>query len=284
MVIELRPLPPSHCQRPKPVRATWDYGDYESWRDEIWRLLDPIFDSSARDHFIQNRPEFVVSDDLSWLDGRIYEAGGGDVDSKQFLLEQLIDRFDSIRAIHGSRTDDVAKFYEQGIRPLDASEQHERAAKIFLSGEFPELSEEDLHRAISQGPEFSGSQQVWFECNERLLFEHAGHYMQYGSEYLIAIAANLGGNRDYRQVLRKHGKPTTFICDVPFAMIPTPQMLGFCGLAIARCFEELLEGKEATEWSYRHFGAAFCLHETLPAKHIVGHFIPDLGLRGILSG
>ena len=52
---------------------------------------------------------------------------------------------------------------------------------------------------------------VWLEMNKNLLLEAASHYLIYGSEFINALAMQLG----CRNRLKKIGVPTIFHCNIP---------------------------------------------------------------------
>lgn len=96
---------------------------------------------------------------------------------------------------------------------------HDQARAIFFGGDFPELTEEHLQRAIAQvGSDLRGGR-LYFECNKKMLCKIAGHYILYGSEYLGSIAGYLPGAKDYARVLKTSGTPTLFVCDVPLDLV-----------------------------------------------------------------
>jgi len=277
-----RLLAAKHRQRDPAPSNTWDYQAYGTWRDEIWNLLRPIVDNRVKDAFLAKAPEYVVSDDLSWLDRIVRSVRRHDVDSKGFLCEQLYERYDTLRALHGTRTADVASFYREGLRPLDALAAHQQAEKIFLGGDYPELSKAVLDQAIKSVRSPLREGRVFFEANERMLIEHCGHYMLYGSEYLTAIAAHLGGPRNYRQILKTRGSPTLFVCDVPLPLIPGHTLQEFAGIALATVFQELLDGPEFEPHPWH--GAGFYIQKPLPPSSIIGHYHPVVRRDPFASG
>lgn len=100
--------------------STWDYIKFASWEHEVWKLLRPLVTKAVKDEFLANPPEYVVGDDLSWLNDIIAKVRGREVDSKVYLGELLSSRYTAIRAVHGTRTDDVDRFYRDGLVPLEA--------------------------------------------------------------------------------------------------------------------------------------------------------------------
>jgi hypothetical protein len=262
----------SHDARSPAPADVWDHRAYSTWRDEIWSLIGDFADADVRVAFLENPPEYVVGDDLSWLDEIVYAVHGQQVDSKWLLAERLTSRYRALRAVHGTRAEDVEPFYREGLRPLEPHYFHDRAREVFLSGEYPELSEASLQAAITSVGSSMREGRVYFEANEELLIEFAGHYMLYGSEYLTAIAAHLGQARDYRQVLKLSGLPTLFVCDVPLTLIGSSVLQDFAGSALESVFQELLDGAEPQKDRWR--GAGFCIHKPLPAANLVGHYHP----------
>lgn len=263
-----------HAEREPAPSDVWDWQAYGTWRDVIWQLLADVIDDSVRQAFLDAPPEYVVGDYLDWLDSTIERARGLEVDSKELLADRLQRHFRAIRAVHGTRTSDLASYYTKGLLPLDPESIHARARAIFLSGEFPELSEDAVRRAIADVGTDLRDRRVFFDGNERMLVEECGHYLLYGSEYLIAIAAHLGNGRDYRQVLKRFGQPTVFVCDVPLKMIHPSWIAGMAGSALAAVFQELLDGEDYVV--DQESGAGFCIHQPLGPEWIVGHFHPDV--------
>ena len=213
-----------------------------------------------------------MGDDLRWLDCIVERVTDIEIDTRNLMADRLAGHFTAMRACHATRTADVSSYYREGLRPLDPLVVHERARAIFLSGSFPELSAADLDRAIDAVGSDLRESRVFFEANERLLVDLGGHYLLYGGEYLVAIAANLSRLRDYRQALKRLGEPTMFICDVPLIDIGRGILLEFAGMALEIMFEEILE-RDSFKPDWRR-GAGFPIHRTLAPNHIVGHYHP----------
>lgn len=266
------PINPVHDARPPAPEDVWNHRAYSTWREEIWKLIGDFADDQVRRTFLGKPPKYVVSDDLSWLDDIVYAIHGREVDSKALLSQRLRERYRALRAVHGTRTSELELFYREGLKPLVPGQFHSQARNIFLSGEYPELSEESLQAAIAAVGSDLRDGRVFFEANEEMLIAQAGHYMLYGSEYLIAIAAHLGDCRDYRQVLKKRGEPTLFICDVPLDLIGEGTLREFAGDALESVFQELLDGPDFEPDRWR--GAGFCIHKPLPPAHLMGHYHP----------
>jgi len=269
-----RLVDPIHATRPPAPSDVWDHRAYPTWRADIWKLIEDFADADVKKAFLNSPPKYVVCDDLSWLDDIVYAVRNQEIDSKALLSERLRKRYKALRAVHGTRTTNIPKFYHDGLLPMVPELLHAQAREIFLGGEFPELTESLLQQAIEAVGSDLREGRVWFEANEEMLIAQAGHYMLYGSEYVTAIAAHLLGNRDYRQVLKNYGKPTLFVCDVPLELISEGILREFAGGALESVFQELLDGPEFVADRWR--GAGFYIRKPLTAEHLVGHYHPDV--------
>lgn len=145
---------------------------------------------------------------------------------------------------------------------------------MFAVGATPELTPTHLDRAIAAVGHENRGERPYFDWNESELVRRNGHYMLYGSEYLLAIASHIEGERDYRQDLKRRGEPVVFLCEAPLSMLHPGSLRSFAGCAIEVLFEELLEladGPSPTR------GAAFSISQPLKPNHIVGHYSPIVG-------
>lgn len=237
-------------------------------------MIDDIADSAVRQEFLRAAPEYLVSDDLSWLDDIVFRMHGEEIDSKAQLAERLRTRYRALRAYHGTAANSLDSFYNHGLRPLVIAEFHDRAREIFLGGQFPELSEANLLAAIEEVGTETREGHVFFEANEELLVEMCGHYLLYGSEYLVALAAHLGEAQDYRRALKRRSTPTLFICDVPIALVCDCTLREFAGTALKSVFQGLLDGVGYAPC--RLAGVGFSIRTSLDAASIVGHCHPTI--------
>ncbi|WP_297657754.1 hypothetical protein [Hydrogenophaga sp.] len=274
MSISPRLLSAVASERPPAPVHVWDLDRHASWHQAIWRLMSDFIGPDVKKTFLSNPPEYLVSDDLGWLDDLVLQVRGIQVDSKAELAIRLLGRYRAIRSCHGTSAPSLDPFYEHGIRPLVIAQVYEQARQIFLGGNYPELSEDNLIRASDHVGPLTREGRVYFEANEWFLKEMCGHYMLYGSEYLVALAANLGGTRDYRRVLKGRFAPTLFVCDVPLLHIHPGTMAEFAGIALQSIFQELLDGPDYApdKWS----GCGFSIRVPLEASCIVGHYHPDI--------
>jgi len=253
-------------------RRVWNWQALPTWSDEMWRLLSDVVDADVIVEFRQSPPEFIVSDDLSWLDGIVRKVTGREIDTKDLLANRLLERYDAIRAFHGACPIDIELYYKEGLLLLDAERFEASVRSIFLSDSFPELTPAHIENAIQAVGRDLREGRLYFEANERMLIDYCAHYMLYGSEYMVGIAAHIEGHKDYRQVLKRRGTPTVFVCDVPLDYMHSNAVAEFAGMAIEVLFESLLDASYVHPQLAR--GGGICLRRPLSPGLIVGHYHP----------
>lgn len=276
---EDRELPEALGARALPPDDVFCFLLVDTWRERIWRMLGDLITDEVRAEFIRNPPEYVVSDDLSWLDDIIFDVTGKVVYMKELVADRFAAEYRAFRAGHATRTNDVGQFYRDGLRCLRPTEIEDRARLLFLNGQYPHATEAKLQAAIDEidARKTSGGRQgrLYFAADESSLITRiggSGHYLVYGSEYLYCLGIRVIGEWDTRQVLKSIGRPTMLVCDIPMSMM-RPHTLGeFAGMIIEYLFCELagLDSHALSPGS----GSALSMMEDLPGKYIAGHYHP----------
>ena len=248
---------------------TWNWQDLNSWKEDVFELMSDILKPAVIEEFLRDPPEYLVCDELAWLDDIVDRVTGAKVDTKRTLEQRLRSHYFAIRAFHGTRSADTTSYYERGLLPLNGQNFENLARTYFLSPEFPEITEENLANAIRTVGRDGREGRLYFEAGEKFLIERCGHYMLYGSEYVCAIAAHLAGTKDYRQALKNRGTPTIFECDIPLSLVNEPQLLAFSGLSLESMFNSLINPDHIHPTPGR--GAAISLRSPLNPEYIVNH-------------
>jgi hypothetical protein len=254
--------------------SVWDWENFHSWKASLWEMMGDVLTPAVVHAFKTSPPEYVVGDDLTWLEQIIEDITGDIIDVAELLAFRLPDRYHAMRAYHGSRPLDVNSFYQRGLHRLDPTHVEERARDIFLNSSFPEIKPESLQIGIDKVGRAHREGLLYFEANEAHLVEYCAHYMLYGSEYLCGIAANIPGARDYRQHLKTFGTPTIFVCDVPLSLLDYRLLKEFAGSALESMFSHLIDSTFMHGTSNR--GAGLYIRHNLPPKYVVGHKTPSV--------
>jgi len=133
-------------------------------------------------------------------------------------ISEFRQTYSHVRVYHGCRPEDISSYKEKGLLVRDKSVQIERFRKNFLTGKFPELTEEMLQHSIEKLQPNTDKDEEWeVVFDDRILTEYCGQYHEYGSEYLGNLVSNLPieNKEPYRSELRKSGKPTTLKINLP---------------------------------------------------------------------
>ncbi|SCB36676.1 hypothetical protein [Rhizobium hainanense] len=278
---EEREIPENPLGRGRLPGNVFCYPLVNSWRKTIWSLLGDVITDDVRLAFTEAPPEFVVSDDLSWLDELIFEVTGELGNIKELTAHRLRQKYHFFRAAHGTRTNDLAQFYNNGLRFLRSDEMEDRARSLFLNGKLRFANEERLQLAIRENDarKTTGGREgrLYFCADERNLLTRSGssgHYLVYGSEYLYCLGIRLGSSWEAKRILKEIGRPTMFICDIPMSQIRDYTLQEFAGLVLEFLFCELVKDLQAYALS-PGAGSGFSLPSDLSPDYIVGHYHPD---------
>jgi len=131
-------------------------------------------------------------------------------------------KYTHLRAYHGTRCIDEKSFKAEGIRTFSNEERKEQVLKMCDLLELGTMQRKCVMDAFDKVCEsYSGAgslSKVWLSCTKKQLLERAGHYLIYGSEFIIAAFNN---GLHYFDNLASIGVPTIIACDVPIDSIDT---------------------------------------------------------------
>lgn len=214
---------------------------------------------------------YVSLDGLGWLQRGIRRKTGLRVDPTALLLDILWRRFDCLRAYHGARPVSVGSYYTDGLRPLEPQSAAAAAKAFFLtSADF--LSESDVDQAIAAVPtDVDRGGYVHIELSRAQMLKNGTHFLLYGSEYVMAIAANLPNYAFCQELLHRRGVATLFECRVPLELIPE-NALERLAVPIAANLHNFAHGVvDATaEWAH-----GLALRRSLPGRCVMSHEHPE---------
>jgi hypothetical protein len=276
---EGRELPEALGEREPIPNDVFCFPAVASWRDRLWELLSDLITDEVKEAFKRNPPEYVVSDDLTWLNDIVRDVTGVVVEMKELTADRLASEYRAFRAGHASRTNNLAQFYESGLRYLRAQDVEAKARELFLSGDFHWATEEKLQAAINDldARNSSGGREgrLYFCADERSLVTPAGmagHYLVYGSEYLYCLGTRLVGKTEAHRILKSVGRPTMFVCDIPIRLMREWTVREFAGLILEFLFCELIG--DTSHALSPGAGSALSLTVDLPGQYIIGHYHP----------
>ena len=189
--------------------------------------------------------------------------------SRTVVEDAILAVYDCALVYHGCRPLRVQPYYRHGLLVADNKAIDKRARRLFSGSTFPEITDEIFQRAIQRIPE-SANGRAHVVLDDSGFLETSGHYLIYGTERVIAIAANLSGElgRDYRTVLRSRGKPTIFRLSLPLDHVSESDVSEFAE-AVRRQLSSMRRGKNAPPIDF-----TFTLRRSLGPETILDHYHP----------
>ncbi len=165
-----------------------------------------------------------------------------------------LNNYTHIRTYHGCRPVDLESYFVKGINAYHSKELLQIAADTFG------LSINSLMKYDSESKPFI-SNQVYFSLFKQELLGESGHYLCYGSEYLLGIAVQLdkGVHGEFQKILSNIGIPTIFICDLPLNILSQQQ-------------KDLISNHYEP---YNNSNFSCWISDSLQPEYIVGHEHPS---------
>ena len=256
-----------------------NWARHQDWREGIMGCAKSTWGQLVISAFLKNPPQHVSPGSLNWLFPYItnnpHEEPVRDAD--EVIVDALKSTWTHIRAFHGCITTDVKSYYNQGIKPLSLNDTNRYAHNYFVRA-CPRLNSRSIDRAIKHvGQDYDASdERAFFALDCAHLLQHCGHYLIYGSEYLLALAGeltpmdSLGDACDLRWRLKGRGRPTVFACHLPIDRVEPGAVVELARLLVAETFKWLRNPAHVP--LSRRFG--FPIGGSLEPEYIIKHFHP----------
>lgn len=244
---------------------------FNSWEKEFGRFLNTLLPSK----FISNTKIKFDEIHFDWagpFEKYIHDENDNcfyDIEFKDYF----VNTYTHILTYHGCRPTDIQNYYNNGFLILNTSTQNENFSKIFYNEKFKEISLEDIEYAINAVKKEGRENQLFWGIDDRILVERAGHYLIYGSEYIMCLAANLSERlkRDYRHHLRNYGIPTIFKVKLPISIIDENDLIHLFPYLYRLWVYNKLKNK-ITSYGLNY---SFFLKKNIPPECIITHYHPD---------
>jgi hypothetical protein len=239
----------------------FDWTKRSSWLRAIKNYASAAITAELREHLSTKRPD-CWSDNLSWLP---------DIEiADQFAID-FKNHYTHIKAYHGCRPTAIEDYYQNGI-------VGQNSEKLFSSfrNTFEDLPKSAVEKAIDNMKyrAIREAGKTWFVLNGKDLLDDCGHYLIQGSEYVMALAAELGkvhySSEDYRLRLRNIGIPTLFEVHIPLSFIRTQQIESLAKTVLSNWGQLAAKKPLGINTDY-----CISIHQPLPAKQIINHFHPS---------
>jgi hypothetical protein len=244
--------------------------DVQSWKNEVSQLLTDSFNETI-ESLNQTGADTLPLIDKEKMQNDILKNKNSQAEYTPLLITKLLDHYDRLKAYHACRPVDVQSYFSRGLEFLDQSVAYD----YFLSGNFPELNKKMIDDAINDLGSYSNKKRLDLHLDAEFLIKYANHYLQYGSEFLQAVAVSLkriaGHDKDYKETLKQQGTATIFICEIPFSIITYEELSMLCG-SLIEILSDALKNPDLTMPEERDY--TISLFEKLPPEYIVDHYHP----------
>jgi hypothetical protein len=178
-------------------------------------------------------------------------------------LRATLDTFTHFACFHGSRVDDVGMFYREGLQISDNAALDTRARALFVTSEFPTITEERFAEAVAElGPRDHGKAYVVIDGHS--LLQCGGGYFIYGIERLGCLAAKFG----LQEVLKRSGTPVLVEFHIPANELAKDELD-----SLASRIGRLENRRNRIHRPFFDYSITF--ERALPAEWVKGHRRPD---------
>lgn len=181
------------------------------------------------------------------------------------VTKEINNHFKEVLSYHACRPKRVDDYYENGILPLSPIETQKQFRNYFSAY----VSHKDIDTAIAAVSLDTIEGVVHAALDDRIFVDSCGHYLIYGSEYQNSLSIHLPGASEHtRDILKKIGKATVFVCRLPFSTVTDLEYL--VPFMIADHFFRIAHNRnEVNIIDY-----TITLNEAIPPDAIVRHYCP----------
>lgn len=237
-----------------------DWRNRRSWLRDIHSYASTVLTPELVGALERDRPE-CWSDVMDWLPN--YD------EVVPAFCEQMCSFYTHFKAFHGCRPKSLSSYYEHGLRGQSAEPILQTFRTLFA-----DVPEANIEQAIEEMKHRESSEKgkIWLSGDDRLMLQQFGHYVINGSEYLLALAANLSRgdySEDYRLRLRTIGIPTILEVDIPIDMIPPTQKKEVAQMILS-AWGQLRTRRPLGMIS----STCYVVHSDIPVECIKAHYHP----------
>lgn len=242
------------------TKVVLDWRNRAEWLYAASKYGGHVLTPALRRTLGKTRPK-CWSDDMSWLPD--WE------DLVPEFVFCLAEYYTHLKAFHGCRPIALSSYYEHGLRGQDG----DQLITLFRET-FADVPTPDLDAAIAVLGDRSTRERgaIWLVSDDREMIEEYGHYLIQGSEFLMALAAQLGVSRlgeDYRFRLREHGVPTVLEIELPVVIVPSNNIE-----EVAKSVLSAWGQSVTTQGIGSSVSPCYVIRRTIEAECIVGHVHP----------
>lgn len=241
--------------------------DRATWFAPLGDWVKPYFREGGEARLRSGGERDLCWDDSDWLDRVLYRQLDIEIDT---AIERLAEDLEPaiLRAFHGCRVADAGVFHREGIRINDPGRLEAEVRRIVADEVDLAWLRPSLEQRIADFDARERDIGRLYVCvDDRPQLDRIGHYMLYGSEWIVAL---LGFSA--HSTLRRRGVPTMVELDLPLRLATPNTRQEFARKLLQEWVRVFVN--EPTFVPALDFTVV--LHADVPAEMIVGHYHPDV--------
>lgn len=146
-----------------------------------------------------------------------------------------LSNYTHLRAYHACRPENIKSYIGEGIVPFNKESSLAEATRKLSDDRVTIKKVQEQFNIMWEDSDANQHPKVWLALEKSELLGDSCHYLIYGSEFMNALAMHLG----CRDKLKRIGRPTIVVCDVPLRDISETWLNGLedaiqCGTSSMR--------------------------------------------------
>lgn len=172
-----------------------------------------------------------------------------------------------VRLYHACRTIDIDSYYKKGLL-VPTKDYYHNLFELYIKELNLEISEEKIRSGHDYIQKHKSENKIFFALMPNLLLGHAGHYLSYGSELILAAFCNIYGDLAHYLIKDKFGQATMIKVDIPISNLSDYRQQVICFDALS-CINAFLRNKE-------YYTNSDCWYDkNIPPSLISSHYFPE---------
>lgn len=239
-----------------------DWKNSQSWCPALSSWIKPYLNIDGIKSLRRMGYQDICWDDSAWLE-KLPFVTQADID---FLTRQLSEdiKVASVRTYHGCCVADASTYHRSGILLNNPENLADQVRELVNKEDYLEHLRSKIDDIICDFEDRDRDRgQLYLALDDRSLISSAGHYLLYGSEWIMCLF----GAEDF---LRNRGIPTILSIQLPLALVTS----GDRGELATALIQEWVRIQVNSPEETPEKDFTFCLKKMIPPEMIISHYHP----------
>ena len=242
-----------------------DWKKPKSWLSVLTSWIDPYLSANGLDALRMMGFQDICWDDSDWLK-LLRSATMSDIDN---LIDRLAEALlpANVKTYHACRVEDAGLYHRVGILVNDPEDLVTQVRRLVIEEELLSSFRPRIDQLLV---EFNGINRdkgrLYLVLDDRILIERDGHYLLYGSEWILSLLGPEAHN-----ALRNRGIPTLLHVKLPLRLAATDDLTDLAKTML----QEWTRFTVNSPRSVPKKDFSFCLRENVTPEMIITHTHPE---------